>query len=124
MGAAAAPKTTEARLNAPNPAPRTWAGAASDRPARSAGTQAVAARNPASWTTKTRAKAIGMNDTMKSAALMTMHTAGITTRAPRNRCTHRSAMRPPMIVPGMPPRMASAPKVPLAACWVRCSWFS
>ncbi len=64
-----------------------------------------------------------MNDTMNSAALMTMQTAGITTRAPRNRLTHLSAMRPPMSVPGMPPRMASAPNVPFDACCVRCNWF-
>ena len=30
-----------------------------------------------------------MNDSMKSAALMTMQTAGITTRAPRKRLTQR-----------------------------------
>ncbi len=64
-----------------------------------------------------------MNDTMKSAALSMMQTAGITTRAPRKRLTHLSAMRPPMRVPGIPPRMASAPKVPLAACCERWSWF-
>src|SRR5580698_6860488 len=93
MGAAADPKTTEARLKAPKPAPRTWAGAASDRPARNGGTQAVADMNPSSWSTKTPAKGIGMNESMKRAALMKMQTAGMTTRAPMNLLTQRSAMR-------------------------------
>src|SRR5580700_815096 len=36
-GAAADPNTTEARLKAPNPAPLTWAGAASESPASQRG---------------------------------------------------------------------------------------
>src|ERR1700685_1502067 len=97
-GAAADPKTTEAKLKAPKPVPRRWAGAASESPARKAGTHAVAARNPTSCTTNTTAKVVETNDTMNSDALVQMQTAGIPTRAPRNRLTHRSAMRPPIRV--------------------------
>ena len=73
------PEDHRGQVEGTEPAPRRWAGAASDSPARSAGAQAVAARKPSSCTTNTRANAIGTNDTMKSAALMTMQTAGITT---------------------------------------------
>ena len=47
-GAAAWPNTTDARLKAPNPAPRRLAGTASDSPARSAGTDMAMTKKPTS----------------------------------------------------------------------------
>ena len=43
------------------------------------------------------------SDSTMSVALTSMQTAGMTTRAPMTRLTQRSAIRPPQIVPGMPP---------------------
>ena len=76
--------------------------------------QAVAAMKPRSWNRKTKPNGIGMNERMMREALTKMQTAGITTRAPRNLLTQRSAIHPPINVPGIPPATARTAKTPMA----------
>src|SRR5437660_9173738 len=82
IGAAAAPNTIDARLNAPKPAPRRWAGTASAIPARSAGIAIVTAKMPSHWSATEHHGGTGRYEIINTVLPTKMQYAGMTTRAP------------------------------------------
>ena len=107
--AAAWPRTTATRLNAPKPAPRRLAGMASDRPARSAGTASAMTNAPIVSRTNAAHSGTKRYDAANTTCPSMMQYAGIAMRAPRMRVAYRSATRPPSSTPGMQPSMINAP---------------